>query len=356
MTKPRALVLLDARAPELESCSYCPKLCRAACPVADSEASDTVTPWSIMSQSLEVARGRLPADAETAELSWACSGCRACTGRCDLNNPVAETLFDARAEFLRQGLEPLPVRAWLARHAERRQRTRARVTELSVTLPTSANASTVLVLGCSYLQRLPQETEDAVRACLALFGDVRLASGCCGLARRTAGDAAGADAEAAELRQELRSAQRVIAVDAGCAHALRDVAEPFARAAAAALRQRAPSAPLASPPLRYHDPCWLGRGLGEYQAPREILTRALGKAPLEFARSETEARCVGGGAHLPITRKDTARDLARRRQQEHEQLGGGRIVSACGNSVRSLRQTGADVVDLVTIVRQMIEK
>jgi Fe-S oxidoreductase len=137
---------------------------------------------------------------------------------------------------------------------------------------------------------------------------------------------------------------------------LRDVAEPFARAAAAALRQRSPSTPLTSPPLRYHDPCWLGRGLGEYQAPREILTRALGKAPLEFARAEHEARCVGGGAHLPIARKDTARDLALRRQQEHEQLGGGRIVSACANSVRSLRQTGADVVDLVTIVRQMIEK
>ena len=45
----------------------------------------------------------------------------------------------------------------------------------------------------------------------------------------------------------------------------------------------------------YHDPCYLGRHNGEFDAPRAILARLSSDAPLEFALSREKAMCCGAG-------------------------------------------------------------
>jgi Fe-S oxidoreductase len=45
----------------------------------------------------------------------------------------------------------------------------------------------------------------------------------------------------------------------------------------------------------YHDPCYLGRHNGEYDAPRAILSRLSREAPLEFALAREKAMCCGAG-------------------------------------------------------------
>lgn len=352
MKSPHRLNVLSNRQPELETCAYCPKLCRAACPVADVEASETVTPWGQMRAVFDVARGAAPPQADFAALSFACSSCRNCRESCDQRNLVPETLFEARAIYREQGLAPPAVVRFHERFAERLRRVKDRIEALR-SVHHQANGATALVLGCDYALHLPAEVEDGIRAARSLFGAVRIVSGCCGLPLDAAGDPARARELRAELGRELTGTRRALAFDAGCAFALRELeVEPFARAAEAAFPRSFSAAPMAGT-LRYHDPCYLARGLGETHAPRALLTRASGRAPAEFSRRENRTYCSGGGGLLPLSRPATRARMAANRVEEHERLGGGSIVTACAASLRSLRTAGASVVDLMTIVRQL---
>src|SRR5262249_11166084 len=102
--------------------------------------------------------------------------------------------------------------------------------------------------------------------------------------------------------------------------------------------------------VRYHDPCQLGRGLGIYEAPRAVLTRALGRAPDEFDARRERGAGSGGGGLLPVTMPATSKAIARDRGAEHKRNGGGRIVTACASSLLSLRRAnaGTRVDDLVS--------
>jgi Fe-S oxidoreductase len=47
--------------------------------------------------------------------------------------------------------------------------------------------------------------------------------------------------------------------------------------------------------LVFHDPCYLGRHNGEFDAPRRVLQQLCGESPLEMALSREKAMCCGAG-------------------------------------------------------------
>jgi Fe-S oxidoreductase len=228
-------------------------------------------------------------------------------------------------------------------------------------------APTALLLGCAYARSAPAEARDAIRATAKLVGGpVSLVTVCCGAPLLHAGDKKRFVQQGEMLAQAVKHKERLVVLDAGCAstirvhHANNGVGmivpvEHFAELAARGLGQLQRVAGLGEHgPVRWHDPCQLGRGLGVYDAPRALLAQALGRAPDEFERRRDEARCSGGGGLLPVTMPEISDAIAEGRVAEHQASGGGTVVTACASSLRKFRKRGAEALDLVTVVARAL--
>jgi Fe-S oxidoreductase len=374
----RVLPVLESRRDALEKCVFCPKLCRSACPVSNAEPRETITPWGKMSAAWQSAHGDVPMSSSHAAPAWACTGCFACRESCDHRNVVADVLLDARDALAQKGVAPPGARRALARFPHHDARTRAAARALAAacaqatpaTSPRAprvrADAGDALLVGCGYLRAAKREARDAVDAATALSGHaVALVEGCCGLPLLLAGDSRGFVEQARAVARSLANYDRVWVADAGCALSLkrrypdagvtlRPAVETLVEAAARRLESLTPIGRLdeRDGPVRWHDPCQLGRGLGVYDAPRLILTRALGRAPDELDDRRERAICSGAGGLLPSTMPAVARAIADERLHAHARAGGGRIVTACASSLIALRRraigSGVAVDDLVT--------
>jgi Fe-S oxidoreductase len=367
----RALPLLEARREALEKCVFCPKLCRSACPVSNAEPRETITPWGKMTASWMAAHGDTPVSASHAAPAWACTGCGACQRACDHGNPVSEVLLDARSAFAAAGALPEGARRVLSAFARHDLATRAAATALAAeTSAAAGSATTALLVGCGYLRGAPREARDAVDAARALCGkQVQLVGACCGLPLRLAGDAQRFAEHARGVARELASFARLVVVDAGCGLALRrhypgagvtlrpEVAL-LVEIAARSLPALAAVSPPSGEPVRWHDPCQLGRGLGLYDEPRAVLARAIGRAPDELRDSREEAPCSGAGGLLPCTMPEVARAVGDARLGEHRAAGGGRVVTGCASSLVALRKrargSGVAVDDLVSYIARSL--
>jgi Fe-S oxidoreductase len=369
----RALPLLEPRRASLEKCVFCPKLCRSACPVSNAEPRETLTPWGKMSLAWMAAHGDVPADASHGHPAWACTGCFACREACDHRNGVADVLFDARDALARRGVLPEGAQRVLTGFAGHDQATRAACRDLAsdprVGAFVRADSAEALLVGCGYSRGHPDEARDAIAAAATLAGTpFALVDTCCGLPLRLAGDVQGFTRHAQALAESLRDKARITVVDAGCALTLRQryadagvTLEPrvelLVEQAARALPRLA-RVDHAPGPVRWHDPCQLGRGLGVYDAPRAVLGKALGRTPDELDDRRQWAACSGGGGLLPATMPDVSRDIAQARLDAHRAAGGGRVVTACASSLRTLRRkaegSGVPVDDLTTWIARSL--
>jgi Fe-S oxidoreductase len=356
----RKLPTLADRKDALEKCVFCPKLCRSACPVSNVEERETLTPWGKMSMSYFLAREDVPMEKPYAAPAWACTGCYGCRESCDHRNDVASTLLQARAGLVEQGVAPDGATRTIAKFGAHQDATRKAVRELCAHKAARSDARDTLLVGCSYARGATRESMHAIDAVSALLrGPVALSEACCGLPLLLAGDAKGFARQAEIFARETKRAERIFVVDAGCAMALRTrypevgvkLGAPVELLVELAGRELGALSEVerTTEPVRYHDPCQLGRGLGIYEAPRAILTRALGRAPDEFDTRREKATCSGGGGLLPATMPEVAKGIASARVDEHERGGGGRIVTACASSLLSFRRrTRGPVDDLVT--------
>jgi Fe-S oxidoreductase len=368
----RRLPTLAPRKTALETCVFCPKLCRSACPVSNAEPRETLTPWGKMSIAYFGARGDVDLEDSFARPAWACTSCFGCRSSCDHQNDVTGTLLDVRDALVKAGLGPAKARATIAEFSARDERVSGKVRALRELPGVRQAARDALLIGCGYVTSAPAEAAHAVAAATGLVrGDVALAERCCGLPLLLAGDVAAFVRQAVRFAEQTRTKERLLVADAGCALALRlrypehgvalrPKVELLVELAAKELTSLETRTPASAEPVRWHDPCQLGRGLGVYEAPRAVLTRVLGRGPAEFDTRREKGTCSGGGGLLPLTMPETSRTIAAMRLDEHTRGGGGRVVTACASSLVAMRTTekrrggGTAVDDIVTWIAKAV--
>jgi heterodisulfide reductase subunit D len=104
--------------------------------------------------------------------------------------------------------------------------------------------------------------------------------------------------------------------------------------------------------VSYHDPCNLGRGLGIYDAPREVLSSLDGVELVEMKRNRENSFCCGAravGNYFP----NFTEENARKRIKEFAETGADLLVTCCPHCKEVFQKVlgmGKQVKDLIELV------
>lgn len=340
-----------------ETCSYCPKLCRHACPVAEVERTEQATPTFKQQVAYRAAQGTAPLTPQRARALYKCSDCQATVPACRHRISVGDELRGAREAAVDQGVAPAEV-AWLTeRFAQRGSPYSADLTaRLAEVLPGAPRIGTVMLLpACAALNHDPAEVAGAYRALRA--ASVRLAVGpalCCGYPLDAVGARDAFKAQARALTAALHDVEQVVPVGPTCAHTL---SHRFARVGVQLEAQVTPLIDLLAAHVEtwehlptddgtvyaYHDPCFLGRRLRRFEEPRAILRALNGRPPLELGWARDESLCTGGGGGYPLTHPTESVGCAARALDAFRRTGADVLVTGCSSAKRQLLRADPQV-------------
>jgi Fe-S oxidoreductase len=111
--------------------------------------------------------------------------------------------------------------------------------------------------------------------------------------------------------------------------------------------------------VTFHDPCYLGRHNGEYDAPRTLIQAIPGVRLTEMGRCRENGYCCGGGGGGMwldgFTRSHTTERLSERRVREAAQTGADVLVVCCPYEVSRFEDAAKSTGNEQLQVRDIIE-
>lgn len=368
MSEPPSPFGPDSVAKQLDYCTFCPKMCRHACPVSTASGKETYIPQVKMDRLNQLRLGRQPWTTESTDPLWACTGCRHCTMYCDHANEPGLVLLTGRAEAVRRGVQHPALTNYSERFRAREQRL---TTQLAGMFPDklATEGDVGYFPGCDAIDKGSAD----IAAALAVFDrvgleDVKLvdaAQSCGGYPLLAAGHRDLFRWHAGRVAASLRGFRKVAVNCSACLFAMRaqypaegvhlrteivslaDLLAPAAQNLACPVTRRS---------VYYHDPCHHARYNNVIEQPRRALSQL---AELrEFSWSKSDAECCGGGGLLPKTMPIVADQMAKRRLAEVQSTGGGMVVTSCATCTHMLKRNApasVEVVNLATAMAQLSE-
>jgi len=112
--------------------------------------------------------------------------------------------------------------------------------------------------------------------------------------------------------------------------------------------------------VTYHDPCDLGRGSREYDAPRRVISAIPGVELVEMAHNRENCLCCGGGGNLEMIDHKLSGEIAKAKIDEVTASGAKAVITACQQCVRTMNtyvrrnKVKLEVLDIVQLVERAL--
>jgi len=112
--------------------------------------------------------------------------------------------------------------------------------------------------------------------------------------------------------------------------------------------------------VTFHDPCDLGRGSREYDAPREVIRAIPGVKLVEMSHNRENCLCCGGGGNLEMIDSKLSGEIAKAKVDEAMGTGAQAVVTACQQCVRTMathvrrNKLSLEVMDVVELVKKAL--
>ena len=362
--------LLELTHGEAAPCFQC-GVCTAICPW-DGVREDGFNVRSIL-------RSAQTGNLQELERLWLCSACLQCEASCPRGVPISEVICNLRYLLWtrRTNLHSLPATLWSCywNNNPLGQPPSARMdwaADLNLADFDPTHHEWLLYFGCtlSYDRRAQAIARAAVkilRSAGVSFGVLGLDEPCCGESVLRLGHAP-FFAELAQQAIEVfskRGITKLVVLSPHCFDVFRNhyqalgaklevkhITQFLAGLIDAGVLQFVAGEELQ---LTFHDPCLLGRGNGEYEAPRQILSAIPGITLVPLIPEKEEGLCCGGGGGRMYLETPPGERFGDIRVQQARQTGAAVLATACPLCISCLEDSMKVVEGKQLPVRDVVE-
>lgn len=364
---------------ELAACLQCGR-CTGGCPMS---LRSPLNSRRLLYESLIREDGEALLDREEV---WDCTACRTCSDRCPRGLEPVEVIRALRTAKIEGGRIPETAMAALESSLKHgnpwgrsRQKRTAWAEEVTVrSLEADQESERLWFVGCTpaYDPRCQGIARALARVFEAAGYDYTTLGAeevCCGSEILRLGET-GLFEELAETNKETfreLGIREVVATSPHCMNTFRKdygleipalhYSQVLAELVAAGRVPFGKEVPLR---VAFHDPCYLGKQNGVYDAPREVLRSVPGVELVEFDRSrERSLCCEGGGGRMWLEGLGEGERNAQLRVRDAAALGVDAVVTACPFCLLTLEdarktvglEESLEVIDLAELVERGLE-
>ncbi|MBM4389318.1 MAG: (Fe-S)-binding protein [Deltaproteobacteria bacterium] len=312
---------------------------------------------------------------ESAAVLYKCTGCLACHEACRHKINVEDALIQGRKMAVSLGAAPYPAENFLVGKREL-------LAPLKKIVPKKFFTEGFQVIyfpGCSAVNGLKESVKAVFNVIEKLgieyIGVSEASASCCGYPLY----AAGFHKEFAEVVRERGKAfakyRSVVIHSACCAHTMRNIYPLFGfewkgkidmlhEVVAPILfktgmkkhggKKTGPDAGReVNGGVAYHDSCFLGRHLNDYDLPRKMLEYATGKRPLELRKNRENSLCCGAGGGYSHSNPEGSAGCVNNLMEMARDTGAAVLVNACTSCLSHMKtNSNGDIkaLDLMEII------
>jgi Fe-S oxidoreductase len=358
---------LEKYSEPLEYCIRC-GFCKANCPSFKQIGWDSASARGRMTAIKAMMRGEIEPDEGLAKRLFTCTTCGDCELHCPPGVKTVETIEAARAELADRGLSSEKHKKILQRIREEHNPYGEKNAGKNRFRRDTEGADVLYFMGCTAPFRSPDTviaTMDILDAAGVKYKVIGEDEWCCGSVLRRTGFVDEADKlREHNVEQFKRSGVKTVVTScAGCFRAMKkeygvedievlhitQYVDKLIDEGKLKLRKSRDR-------VTYHDPCHLGKHMGVYDAPRNVLRKVATLVEMEHCRENS--MCCGAGGGVKSAYGETAIGVGATRMDEAKITGAKLVVTPCPFCKTNLSDSSKclPVVDFAEYVASKLKK